>query len=126
MSQPSEELKWPIKEKYQQTIGCPYWYAPILKGWIPCRFPALKLAGSPPCRICWRYYIYNLLLALRGKTFQTEVFQQKYLYPKPPDVCYCWDCGKEIRMTGKLAGKHCREIRCPYCGSTNVWRRPKS
>ena len=43
-------------------------------------------------------------------------------FREPPSICYCWDCGRAIEMVGELAGKHCRMIRCPYCGSTNVWR----
>lgn len=46
-----------------------------------------------------------------------------YLYSKPPEVCYCWDCGRAIDMRAHgLYGRHCREIECPYCGSRNVWR----
>ena len=46
------------------------------------------------------------------------------MYATPPSVCYCHSCGATIQMTGELAGKHCREITCPYCGSRNVWRSP--
>ncbi|RLG36861.1 MAG: hypothetical protein DRN91_06910 [Candidatus Alkanophagales archaeon] len=66
MGSEKEEIRWYVKDLYQELLGCKYWYAPILKGWIPCRFPALRLAGVPPCKLCWRYYIYNTLLKIKG------------------------------------------------------------
>lgn len=59
-------IKWPLKDIYAENLGCPYWPYPILKGWIPCRFPALKLAGIPPCDLCWRKIIYNALIKIKG------------------------------------------------------------
>ena len=50
----------------------------------------------------------------------------EYLYKTYPEKCYCHDCGYEIDMrVHGLYGKHCREIKCPRCGSSNVWRKPR-
>jgi len=61
-----EEIKWEVKDKYAKYIGCDYWPWPFLKGWIPCRFPALKAIGKAPCDICHRKYIYEAILRLKG------------------------------------------------------------
>jgi len=52
-----------------------------------------------------------------------------YLYPNPPEKCYCHNCGSEIDMREYgLYGKHCREVeRCPICGAGGypLWRKPQ-
>lgn len=61
-----EEIRWPLKEAYARLLGCKYWPWPLLKGWIPCRFPLLRMAGKAPCDLCHRKYIYEALLRVKG------------------------------------------------------------
>jgi len=72
--------------------------------------------------------ICKLMISSSSSSSSQKYTQRKTggrLYAQPPEVCYCHSCGARIDMKAHgLYGKHCREITCPYCGSSNVWRAP--
>ena len=84
-------------------------------------------------KIQWTVMMLGMLVVAYGlatlfsKRKHVSSSRAKYLYPSPPEYCYCSKCGAEIDMRKYgLYGKHCREIeKCPVCGAGNypLWRR---